>query len=222
MEIIQHPTDELLVAEFMSGNDKAFDVLLQRHKDKLYTYILYIVKNNDLADDVFQETFVKAIMQMRQGKYEHNGKFGAWIMRIAHNLLVLVGTVSIEKNEMLSKLLQREGIAHNLLIDVFRTEKSNQFIYDEEAEKAWMDQAARSTNSFENEESEEVMFKKLQIMINQLPVNQREVVNMYYYQDMSFKEIAAATSVSINTALGRMHYAMNNLRKMAEKNRLQQ
>lgn len=194
MEIIQHPTDELLLAEFMSGNDKAFDVLLQRHKDKLYTYILYIVKNNDLADDVFQETFVKAIMQMRQGKYEHNGKFGAWIMRIAHNLL----------------------------IDVFRTEKSNQFIYDEEAEKAWMDQAARSTNSFENEESEEVMFKKLQIMINQLPVNQREVVNMYYYQDMSFKEIAAATSVSINTALGRMHYAMNNLRKMAEKNRLQQ
>ena len=194
MEIIKHPTDVLLVAEFMSGNDKAFDVLLQRHKDKLYTYILYIVKNNDLADDVFQETFVKAIMQMRQGKYEHNGKFGAWIMRIAHNLL----------------------------IDVFRTEKSNQFIYDEEAEKAWMDQAARSTNSFENEESEEVMFKKLQIMINQLPVNQREVVNMYYYQDMSFKEIAAATSVSINTALGRMHYAMNNLRKMAEKNRLQQ
>lgn len=194
MEIIQRPTDELLVAKFMSGNDKAFDVLLQRHKDKLYTYILYIVKNNDLADDVFQETFVKAIMQMRQGKYEHNGKFGAWIMRIAHNLL----------------------------IDVFRTEKSNQFIYDEEAEKAWMDQAARSTNSFENEESEEVMFKKLQIMINQLPVNQREVVNMYYYQDMSFKEIAAATSVSINTALGRMHYAMNNLRKMAEKNRLQQ
>lgn len=194
MEIIQHPTDELLVAEFMSGNDKAFDVLLQRHKDKLYTYILYIVKNNDLADDVFQETFVKAIMQMRQGKYEHNGKFSAWIMRIAHNLL----------------------------IDVFRTEKSNQFVYDEEAEKAWMDQAARNTDSFENEESEEVMFKKLQIMINQLPVNQREVVNMYYYQDMSFKEIAAATSVSINTALGRMHYAMNNLRKMAEKNRLQQ
>ena len=194
MEIIQHPTDELLVAEFMSGNDKAFDVLLQRHKDKLYTYILYIVKNNDLADDVFQETFVKAIMQMRQGKYEHNGKFGAWIMHIAHNLL----------------------------IDVFRTEKSNQFIYDEEAEKAWMDKAARSTNSFENEESEEVMFKKLHIMINQLPVNQREVVNMYYYQDMSFKEIAAATSVSNNTALGRMHYAMNNLRKMAEKNRLQQ
>lgn len=194
MEIIQHPTDELLVAEFMSGNDKAFDVLLQRHKDKLYTYILYIVKNNDLADDVFQETFVKAIMQMRQGKYEHKGKFGAWIMRITHNLL----------------------------IDVFRTEKSNQFVYDEEAEKAWMDQAARNTDSFENEESEEVMFKKLHIMINQLPVNQREVVNMYYYQDMSFKEIAAATSVSINTALGRMHYAMNNLRKMAEKNRLQQ
>lgn len=187
MEQKNWKTDDQLVSEFMTGNEQAFDELLKRYQDKLYSYLQFTVRNDDMADDLFQETFVKAIVQIRQGKYVHNGKFGAWLTRIAHNLL----------------------------IDVFRNEKVENYVYEDEAESAWTESAISMDGSRENELSNEQVLNDVRNMMGHLPQNQREVVYMRFYQDMSFKEIAETTGVSINTSLGRMRYAILNLRKMA-------
>ena len=187
MEQKNWKTDDQLVSEFMTGNEQAFDELLKRYQEKLYSYLQFTVRNDDMADDLFQETFVKAIVQIRQGKYVHNGKFGAWLTRIAHNLL----------------------------IDVFRNEKVENYVYEDEAENAWTESAISMDGSRENELSNEQVLNDVRNMMGHLPQNQREVVYMSFYQDMSFKEIAETTGVSINTSLGRMRYAILNLRKMA-------
>lgn len=187
MEQKNWKTDNQLVSEFMTGNEQAFDELLKRYQEKLYSYLQFTVRNDDMADDLFQETFVKAIVQIRQGKYVHNGKFGAWLTRIAHNLL----------------------------IDVFRNEKVENYVYEDEAENAWTESAISMDGSRENELSNEQVLNDVRNMMGHLPQNQREVVYMRFYQDMSFKEIAETTGVSINTSLGRMRYAILNLRKMA-------
>lgn len=185
-------TDEQLVALFVSGCNEAFDVLLQRYKDRLYSYISYIVRNNDVADDLFQETFVKAIVTLRQGRYKENGKFYAWLTRIAHNLL----------------------------IDQFRTERNESLVYDEDAENGWHETAILAENSRENDLINEQVLMDVRKLMDHLPANQREVIYMRYYQDLSFKEISEMTGVSINTALGRMRYAIMNMRKLAEMNNM--
>ena len=185
-------TDEQLVRLFMSGCNEAFDILLQRYKDKLFSYISYIVRNDDMADDLFQETFVKAIVTIRQGRYKESGRFYAWLTRIAHNLL----------------------------IDQFRTEKNEACIYDEDAENAWHANAVMTDNFRENEIVTEQILTDVRRLMEHLPANQREVVYMRYYQDLSFKEISELTGVSINTALGRMHYAIQNMRRLADENHI--
>lgn len=191
MENLTLRTDEQLVAKFVSGCNEAFDVLLQRHQDRLYSYISYIVRNKDMADDLFQETFVKAIVTLRQGRYKETGKFYAWLTRIAHNLL----------------------------IDQFRNERNETLIYDDDAENAWHEAAMIADGYRESEIINEQVLSDVKRLMDNLPDNQREVVFMRFYQDLSFKEISDITGVSINTALGRMRYAIINMRRMAEADR---
>lgn len=188
MEQLFNTADDKLVEEFMSGNEAAFDVLLKRHQDKLYSYILFIVHNKDMADDLFQETFVKAIVNLRQGRYTSNGKFYAWLTRIAHNLLI--DQFRIERNDILVRETDTEKSEDysSLLFDTYR----------------------------ENEISNEQVLTDIRRLVAHLPEAQRQVIYMRFYQDMSFKEIAEATNVSINTALGRVRYGINNMKKMVE------
>ncbi len=181
-------TDEQLVQAYAKGDNKAFDTLLTRHQNRIFNYILRIVKNEDVANDIFQETFVKAILTIKQGRYTENGKFPAWISRIAHNLI----------------------------IDYYRQEKT-------ENVQSWDADDAKVLNRKELSDItvEDVMVADqirddVKYLISELPPLQREVLNMRYYCNMSFKEIADATGVSINTALGRMRYAILNLRRLAQ------
>lgn len=185
-------TDDKLVELFCAGQNEAFDELLLRYKDRLYSYITYIVKNSDMADDLFQETFVKAIVTLRQGRYQANGRFYAWLTRIAHNLLM----------------------------DQFRTERNVSLVYEEETEGNSNALYDIVTQNRENEISNEQVLKDVRRLIDHLPETQREIVMMRYYQNMSFKEISDLKGVSINTALGRMHYAILNMRKMAAENHI--
>ena len=176
----------------MSGCNEAFDVLLLRYQDRLYSYISYIVRNDDMADDLFQETFVKAIVTLRQGRYKQHGKFFAWLTRIAHNLL----------------------------IDHFRDGQAENFMTDEMAGMSIFDSIQVSDACKESEIVSEQTLEDVRRLIEHLPESQKEVVKMRYYQDLSFKEIADLKGISINTALGRMHYAINNMRKMAKEHGL--
>ncbi|MBR1712738.1 MAG: sigma-70 family RNA polymerase sigma factor [Alloprevotella sp.] len=184
--------DEELVALYASGDNSAFDVLLERYKDRLYSYILFIVHNNDVADDIFQDTFVRAIVTLRQGKYTETGKFFPWLTRIAHNLI----------------------------IDQFRTERNENTVSNDESEGALFNNAKLADVSVEQQMVDEQTLADVQCLMNHLPDNQREVLQMRFYQDLSFKEIAEQTGVSINTALGRMRYAILNMRRMMEKNNI--
>ncbi len=181
-------TDDVLVSLYSKGNNQVFDILLDRYKDKVYSYIYYIVRNEDLAEDIFQETFVKAIITIQQGRYTENGKFSAWLTRIAHNLV----------------------------IDVFRQERNENIISNDETEIDLFNNIKLSDETIETKLVNNQTLADVRHLVNYLPDNQREVIYMRFYQDMSFKEIAEATNVSINTALGRMRYALMNLRKIAE------
>ncbi len=181
-------TDEQLVAAYAKGDNKAFDTLLERHKQRLFSYIYQLVRDSDLADDIFQETFVKAITTIRRGGYNDLGKFSAWLYRIARNLAVdsfravkTEGTVSTddENYDVLNRRELAEDTVEDLMVDLQIEED-------------------------------------LRRLVDQLPDNQREVVTMRFYGDLSFKEIAEQTGVSINTALGRMRYALLNLRRMVK------
>lgn len=188
MDNLYSHTDDQLVALYVSGTNEAFDVLLERYKDRLYSYIYYIIKNADMADDLFQETFVKAIVTLKQGRYVENGKFYPWLTRIAHNLL----------------------------IDQFRTERNENTISSDEVEGEIFGSCEPSYNSTESLMVYEQSLKDVKKLMDNLPENQKEVVFMRYYQNLSFKEISDITGVSLNTALGRMRYAILNMRKMAQ------
>ena len=185
-------SDETLVGLYAKGNNEAFDILLNRHKDRIYSYIYYIVHNRDLTEDIFQETFVKAIMTIRQGKYTENGKFPAWITRIAHNLI----------------------------IDYQRQEKSENQISNDELSADIFNNKELSEGTIEDSIIKKQIDADIRKLISVLPDNQKEVLIMRYYKNMSFKEIADATNVSINTALGRMRYAILNMRRLAEENNI--
>ena len=182
-------TDETLVALYAQGNNEAFDILLNRYKDRLYAYIYYTVRNEELAGDIFQETFTKAIVTIQQGRYNENGKFPAWLTRIAHNLI----------------------------IDCFRQEKQENLVSCDEEERNLLNNIRLSEGTVESEIVNHQILSDVRRLIKHLPDEQREVVHMRFYQDLSFKEIAEMTGVSINTSLGRMRYAILNLRRMAEK-----
>jgi RNA polymerase sigma-70 factor (ECF subfamily) len=193
MENLRKMTDEALVELYAHGNNSAFDVLLNRYEKSIHSYIFYIVRNHDLTEDIFQETFLKVIMTIKQGRYTDNGKFKAWIMRIAHNLI----------------------------IDNFRQERNENTISNDEVEIDLLNDMKLCESNIEDEILQKQVYLDVKKLVKHLPDNQREVLEMRYYQDMSFKEIADVTGVSINTALGRMRYAILNMRRMVEEHHIE-
>ena len=193
MEDLNLLSDETLVSLFAKGENSAFDELLQRHQNRIFSYILNIVKDKELADDLFQETFVKAIVTIKQGRYTENGKFLAWIMRIAHNVIMD---------------WYRDSRAQNIVETTEDNDLSN------------LNADSTYDYNIEDQYVNEQVLRDVKKMMNLLPPTQREIVFMRFYQDMSFKEIAETIGVSINTALGRMRYAILNLRRMARKSNM--
>ena len=186
-------TDEELALSYVRGNNQAFDLLLSRNQSKLFSYILFVVHEQDLANDIFQETFVKVITKLQEGRYIDSGKFSAWIMRIAHNVIMD---------------WYRDNRAKNIVETSDDNDLSNFTGND------------MTDFNIEDRYVNEQVLRDVKKMMNLLPPTQREIVFMRFYQEMSFKEIAETTGVSINTALGRMRYAILNMRRMARKNKL--
>ena len=187
MHTLSRLTDEQLVAQYAKGTNEAFDALLLRHKTNLFGYIIQRVKDRDLADDIFQETFVKAITTIRQGRYNEEGKFSAWICRIARNLIV----------------------------DYFRQEKTEASVSTDDGTVDILNRKELADETVEDAIIDLQIEEDVRRLVGQLPQEQRRVVEMRYYEGLSFKEIAEQTGVSINTALGRMRYAILNMRRIA-------
>lgn len=192
MENLNLMTDEELAIMYVDGDNKAFDLLLSRNQEKLFTYILFVVRDREMANDMFQETFFKVVSRLQQGKYIANGKFSAWLMRIAHNVIMD---------------WYRQQRAQNIVDAPKENDLSNV--------GSTLLESSREGELVNNQVMEDV-----RRMMSHLPASQREVVFMRFHQQMSFKEIAEATGVSINTALGRMRYAILNLRRMTREHQL--
>ena len=187
--------DRDLITEYIGGNEKAFEVLLARHKDKIYRFIYMKLRNQELANDVFQETFVKIIKTLKVGSYNEEGKFLPWAMRIAHNLV-------IDHFRKASKVrMVSESSSNYDDFNIFST-------------------LSQTDKNMEQSMSHEELEKQMVELIDYLPETQRAILKMRIFQDMSFKDIAESEDISINTALGRMRYALINLRKMIEKHQL--
>lgn len=186
-------TNEQLALSYVNGNNQAFDLLLSRNQSKLFSYILFVVHDQDLANDIFQETFVKVITKLQERKYVDSGKFSAWIMRIAHNVIMD---------------WYRDNRAQNIVEATEDNDLSN------------INSNSCLDYNIEDRYINEQVLRDVKKMKNLLPPTQREIVFMRFYQEMSFKEIAETTGVSINTALGRMRYAILNLRRMAKKSKM--
>lgn len=193
MQKLTERTDDQLIESFASGNNQAFDVLLGRHQSRVYNFIFSILKDAALSDDAFQETFVKAITTIKQGRYNADGKFSSWILRIAHN--IVIDHYRQTKNESTVSSSQTE-------YDVF----NRRDFAEETIEDMMVDVNIRDD---------------VRHLVRSLPAEQRQVLVMRYYRDMSFKQIAEKTGVSINTALGRMRYAILNLRRMARERHIE-
>ena len=179
--------DQVLVGQYLAGDETAFEVLLRRHKGRVYGYIKMMVKDGQLAEDIFQDVFVKAVLTMKRGSYNEEGKFLPWIMRIAHNLVI----DTFRKNK------RYPTIDGGPDFDIFNIIKDDNRLIDEELVIGQIHSDVKKLIEF-------------------LPKEQRDVLILRHYNDMSFKEIAEDTNVSINTALGRMRYALINLRKLIE------
>ncbi|NJN35297.1 MAG: sigma-70 family RNA polymerase sigma factor [Saprospiraceae bacterium] len=180
-------SDHQLIDAYLTGNETAFELLLSRHKAKIYTSIYLFCKDQALAEDIFQEVFIKIINTLRSGRYNHEGKFVQWALRIAHNLCV----------DYFRRDKRRPTMGPSEDFDIFNVLS----LTDESAEQSIM----RSQ-----------VHERIRGLVDSLPHEQREVVILRHYADMSFKEIAQLTRVSINTALGRMRYALINIRRMVE------
>jgi len=185
-KLFQH-TDEQLVVNYIAGSEFALEELVSRYQQKVFSYILMVVRNKELAEDLFQDTFIKVINTLRSGNYREEGKFSQWIMRIARNLIIDY----FRRNQKMS------FVENNYGVDVF-------------------DGISEPTMSIEQLIITGQIHDSLRDLVTLLPEEQKEVLKMRLYQDMSFKEIAEQTNVSINTALGRMRYAILNLRKLAD------
>lgn len=193
MKNLNEMADEELALSYIEGDNRAFDLLLSRNQSKLFSYFLFVVRDRDIANDVFQETFVKIITRLQQGKYSPTGKFAAWTMRIAHNVIM----------------------------DWYRAQKADKIVEaPRENDLSNIGGADVQIGNIENEFVSSQTLSDIKKLMNHLPAPQREVVFMRYYQEMSFKEIAETTGVSINTSLGRMRYAILNLRRMVREHEL--
>ena len=187
MSTLESMSDEQLALAYIDGNNRAFDELLTRNQDKIFNYIMYVVKDEDLANDLFQETFLKVITKLQHGQYSNTGKFSWWLTRIAHNVV----------------------------IDHFRAQKNNRIMdAPKENDLSNLRSASVMDKNREDEMTNEQILKDVKRLVEVLPEQQRDVVYMRFFQELSFKEIAELTNVSINTSLGRMRYALMNLRKL--------
>jgi RNA polymerase sigma-70 factor (ECF subfamily) len=185
--------DNELVGKFIDGDKSAFEKLINRHKERVYSYILFIVKNEELAEDIFQDTFIKVIKSLKKGKYNEQGVFVSWVIRIAHNL-----TIDYFRKDSRMPVYNKKDKSD---FDIFN---SKQF----------------SEDTIEDEIIKEQIAQEVRNLIEKLPDEQKEVILLRHYGNLSFKEIAEQTNVSINTALGRMRYALINLRKLIEDSKL--
>ena len=184
-------SDAVLVSQYASGNEWALAQLIERHKSRIYSFIFSKVKDRDLSDDIFQETFIKVINTIRKQNYNEEGKFLPWVMRISHNLI----------------------------IDHFRKQSKVKFQRDQE-EYSVFSKMIDSELNIENSMIAEQIEDDLHTLILKLPQDQQEIIRLRLYDDLTFKEIAELNQISINTALGRMRYAIVNLRKMINKNQI--
>ena len=180
-------SDQELIGKYLAGNESALETIIRRHKNRVFAYILMVVKDKELAEDLFQDTFIKVINTFRSGQYKEEGKFIQWVMRIAHNLI----------------------------IDYFRKAKRIPIIENND-EYDIFDKIRIPVESVEEQLITEQIHQDVKKLIEYLPREQKEVLIMRHYGDMSFKDIAEVTNVSINTALGRMRYALINLRKLVK------
>jgi len=181
--------DYELIKQYLGGNPTSLDILINRHKKKVFSYIQLVVKSRELAEDIFQDSFIKVIKSLHSGTYKEEGRFVSWVMRIAHNLI----------------------------IDYYRKQKHLRTISDDETDVPLFNSVKFSDMNIEDELVLDQIHTDVKLLVEQLPEEQREVVLLRYYYDLSFKEIAEHTNVSINTALGRMRYAILNLRKLMQK-----
>ena len=193
MKNLNDMTDEQLALSYIDGNNRAFDLLLSRNQSKLYSYILFVVHDRDLADDVFQETFVKVISKLQAGRYTACGKFSAWLMRIAHNVIM----------------------------DWYRESKADRIV-EPTADNDLSNLSGEDLceGNIENQYVNTQVMSDVRRIMESLPAPQREVVFMRFFQQMPFKEIAETTNVSINTSLGRMRYALMNMRRLAKEHNI--
>ena len=180
-------SDKILVCNYLNGCNQSFEKLLIKHKNRVFGFIMSKIKNKDLADDLFQDTFVKVVNSLQKGKYNEEGKFLPWVMRIAHNLI----------------------------IDHFRREKKNKKISNS-SDFDIFDIISNGERTQDEDMIRKRVYKDLNDLVEFLPSNQKNVLKMRYYEDLSFKKISQKTDVSINTALGRMRYAILNLRNLSK------
>ena len=180
-------SDKILVCNYLNGCNQSFEKLLTRHKNRVFGFIMSKIKNKELADDLFQDTFVKVVNSLQKGKYNEEGKFLPWVMRIAHNLI----------------------------IDHFRREKKNKKISNS-SDFDIFDIISNGERTQDEDMIRKRVYKDLNDLVEFLPSNQKNVLKMRYYEDLSFKKISQKTDVSINTALGRMRYAILNLRNLSK------
>ena len=193
MKNLQDMTDEELALSYADGNNRAFDLLLLRNQSKLFSYILFVVHDRETAEDIFQETFVKVITRLQEGRYTVSGKFGAWIMRIAHN--AIMDWYRDQASMRIVDTSADNDLSNIPGADIFEGNIENRFVNSQ-------------------------IMTDVRRLLDALPPMQHEVVYMRFYQQLSFKEIADSTDVSINTALGRMRYALLNMRRMAKANNM--
>ena len=187
-------TDEELAISYMEGDNKAFELLLAHNQSKVFSYILFVVHDEDRANDIFQDTFIKIIAKLQKGLYTPTGKFSAWCMRIAHNVI----------------MDHYRGIRNGHIVEP-----------TEDNDLSNLSGENMEVTNIESDYVNQQVLDDVKKMMRLLPAPQREVVYMRFYQQLSFKEIADVTNVSINTALGRMRYALLNMRKMARDHNLQ-
>ena len=187
-------SDEFLIQQFRSGNNTAFDILLKRYQSKVFSYIMQLVKDHDLANDIFQEVFIKVVINLKKESYHHEGKLLSWILRISHNQV-------IDHFRKSSKMPYVGRNSSNPDFDIFSVLKLED-------------------SSIEDVMINDQILKDVRLLIHELPQDQKEVVKMRFFMKMSFKEIAEKTGVSINTSLGRMRYALINLRKLIDEKQL--
>lgn len=185
--------EELAIA-YVNGDEKSFDLLVERNRHKLFSYILFVVRNKDIAEDVFQDTFMKVLVKLQSGEYQPTGKFSAWLTRIAHNII----------------------------IDRFREDQNDNIVdVNDENDMSRIEDEFLTYTPAESSYMNEQTLSQVKRLMEALPSVQREVVFMRFFQDMPFKEIAEATGVSINTSLGRMRYAVMNMRRLVKENNLE-